>query len=173
MPKPWRSDETVKIDPTPCTPSTVYRYSLQVTWKPGNVVAVVGLNPSIADEQQDDKTIRQCIDWARGQGCGGLLMLNAYSFRAKLPSDLKKAPDPFGDQTPEKIVEMCKGKRVVVAWGGHAIYRGRGAKIAAAFAKAGMELDCWGFNEKGSPKHPGRICICATEPWPRKVPTTS
>jgi hypothetical protein len=170
-PQPWREGEIVCIDTSVCEN---YRYSLEVRWgKPGNRVVVIGLNPSTADMTRDDKTIRQCIDWARGEGCVGLLMVNAYSFRAKLPSHMKAASDPFGGQTPENLVEMCGRNRVVVAWGNHANYRRRGDEIAVAFAKAGMQLECWGLNVSGSPKHPGRIGIGKTEPWPAGSKTTS
>jgi hypothetical protein len=173
-PKLWKSDETVKIDPSPCTPSTVYRYSLQVTWKEGPIVVVIGLNPSIADDQKDDKTIRQCIDWARANGYSGLLMLNAYAVREMSPEKMMAADDPFGTQTPEKLVELCGSNFVVAAWGTNAKCRGRGAAVAAAFERAGAQLQCWGINKTDdSPKHPGRIGISKTEPWPRKPKTTS
>ena len=134
----------------------------------------MGLNPSTADKKLDDKTARQCVKWARAEeNCGGLLLLNAYSFRAKLPSDMKAADDPFGGQTPEKIIEMCGQNRIIVAWGNEAEYRGRGDALAAAFAKALVRLECWDVNVNGSPRHPGRIGIGKTEPWPRKNKTTS
>ncbi len=165
MPKPWKPDEIVDVDISPCE---LYRYLLSVRWSQGKTLAVVGLNPSTADKKLDDKTVRVCIKWARGRNYGGLVMLNAYAFRDTKPKKMMDAEDPFGEQTPEKLVELCGNHFVIAAWGGGAKHLGRGAAVAAAFAKAGVQLECWGINEvDDSPKHPSRIPLGDTEPWPR------
>ena len=44
------------------SPDHVYRYDLWRTWVGGEGYAMfVGLNPSPADQTQDDPTIRRCI----------------------------------------------------------------------------------------------------------------
>jgi len=68
-----------------------YRYALWRRWDwqgYANQVMFVGLNPSTADETEDDPTIRRCIRFAKDWGCGSLLMLNAYAWRATKPRDL-------------------------------------------------------------------------------------
>lgn len=58
-----------------------YRYVLSRNWdetKP--TVLFIGLNPSIADESEDDPTIRRCINFAKDWGYGGILMTNLLSF---------------------------------------------------------------------------------------------
>ena len=60
-----------------------YRYSLFRIWdedKP--LVLFIGLNPSTADEKEDDPTIRRCINFAKQWGYGGLIMGNLFAFRA-------------------------------------------------------------------------------------------
>jgi len=171
-PQYWREGEIVCIDESQCKS---YRYSLEVRWgKSGHIIAVVGLNPSTASWELDDKTIRQCIDWARGEdGCVGLRMLNAFPFRHKKPKYMKDAEDPFGGQTPDRVVEMCGHGRVVAAWGNDAKHLGRGVALAAAFSEAAVQLECWDVNVTGMPEHPGRIGIGKTKPWPRKSATTA
>jgi hypothetical protein len=168
-PKPWAPYETL-CDISDCQH---YRYSLQVTWGTGHILVVVGLNPSTADGKLDDWTARKCVDWAIGQkGYGGLLLLNAYAFRDKSPAVMIAEEDPFGGQTVEKIVEMCGRNRVIAAWGTGARHKDRGMELSAAFARAGVPLECWGVNKTdGSPKQPSRIGIGDTEEWPRKPST--
>lgn len=57
-----------------------YRYVLWRRWDwkgYGNQVMFIGLNPSTADETEDDPTIRRCIRFAKDWGYSGLLMMNA------------------------------------------------------------------------------------------------
>jgi hypothetical protein len=67
-----------------------YRYSLTRIWndkkKP---IIFIGLNPSTADENNDDPTIRKCVHYSYQWGFGGLIMVNLFAFRATLPNDLK------------------------------------------------------------------------------------
>jgi hypothetical protein len=172
MPRPWREGEIVCIDTSLCEN---YRYSLEVRWgKPGKLVAIVGLNPSTACLKKDDHTLRKCINWASKKGYVGLLMLNAYAFRDTKPGKMKAADNPFGEQTADEIVKLCGGRFVVAAWGTHAQHRDRGTELATAFARAGVQLECWGINKTDeSPTQPTYISLGNTEPWPRKPKTTS
>lgn len=59
------------------SPDRAHRYRLTREWysdRPPFVV--IGLNPSTADESQDDPTIRRCLSFARREGCGSLVMVN-------------------------------------------------------------------------------------------------
>jgi hypothetical protein len=61
----------------------LYRYDLWRRWDssiPG--VAFIGLNPSTADAEKDDPTIRKCVAYAKKWGFGSLCMLNLFAFRA-------------------------------------------------------------------------------------------
>ena len=53
----------------------LYRYSLRIVWGTALPLAsFVGLNPSTADEWQDDPTVRRCRTFAESWNCGGLLI---------------------------------------------------------------------------------------------------
>lgn len=69
-----------------------YRYVLSRIWDESKpMVVIIGLNPSTADEKDDDNTITKCINFAKQWGYGGLYMLNLFAFRATSPSDMFNA----------------------------------------------------------------------------------
>ena len=133
-----------------------FRYTLTREWDASfPKVAFIGLNPSTADETQDDPTIRRCIGFAKAWGFGGLLMLNLYAYRATKPADMWKAQkrgvDIIGGM--DNWVDSLKSYAascglVIAAWGAHGTERGR------AVQKQWPELHYLALNNDGSPKHP-------------------
>jgi hypothetical protein len=81
-----------------------YRYVLSRIWDESKpMVVIIGLNPSTADEKDDDNTITKCINFAKQWGYGGLYMLNLFAFRATSPSDMFNADSPIGDENDKYI----------------------------------------------------------------------
>ena len=103
-----------------------YRYWLSRIWD-RNVrpLAYIMLNPSTADANKDDPTIRRCIGFAKRDGFGGILVLSLFAYRAAKPSELKNAYDRFGPENDYWIEKLLGGSRfdpsapIVCAWGGH------------------------------------------------------
>lgn len=130
-----------------------YRYSLWREWdRDARQLVVVGLNPSTADETQDDPTIRRCIGFAKREGCGKLVMLNLFAFRATRPKDMLAALDPVGAHNDAMLRSYADDPRtavVLAAWGNHGSPE-RVAEVRALFPL----LYCLGRNASGSPKHP-------------------
>lgn len=137
------------------SPCQRYRYTLKIVWEPSLPVAVfLALNPSTATEFQDDPTLRKVQGFAHRWGCGGVLMLNIFAFRATDPRVMKMQNDPVG---PENTVEFLASQVLlhdgpaVAAWGKHGAFRGRGPEVAQALAG---KLMCLRMNGDGSPEHP-------------------
>lgn len=131
----------------------VYRYSLWREWDAALPwFVVIGLNPSTADETRDDPTIRRCISFAKREGCGKLVMLNLFAFRATRPADMFAAIDPVGpenDATIRAYAMESRTKFAVAAWGAiHAPERI--AEVAAMFDT----LYCLSKTQSGQPRHP-------------------
>lgn len=115
------------------SPCRTYRY---VLWREfgglvGNgYVMFIGLNPSTADEIEDDPTIRRCIAFAKAWGYGALCMTNLFAFRATQPADMKAATDPIGPGNDAYLVELAQKAGVVVAaWGTDGAYMGRDQEV--------------------------------------------
>lgn len=121
----------------------------------GPGIMIVGLNPSTADEEKNDPTIRREIGFARDWGYGHLWKLNLFSLKSTDPKVLYEAETP---QHPDNICSLkaVRGKvdLCVVAWGHH------GAKIQPEqqwpllVAKILEPVYCFGLTANGQPKHP-------------------
>lgn len=131
----------------------LYRYRLERRWGEGVLGAFLMLNPSTADEFQNDPTIRRCIGFAKREGWGGLVILNLFAFRATDPKDMERAPDPIGPDNDEYLnaASFRVNGPLVAAWGAHksAVDRGR---YVAAFLR--WPMLCLGTTADGSPRHP-------------------
>lgn len=136
------------------SPGRTWRYMLWRRWAAGgNMVMFVGLNPSTADEEVNDPTIRRCIGFAKFWGFSGLFMANAYGLRSTDPSVLTTVDDPVGEGNDAAIAaRLSEASLVVAAWGTHCS-RERTLAMRALLASS-ETVYCLGRNRDGSPKHP-------------------
>ncbi len=126
-------------------------------------VAFIGLNPSIADENLDDPTIRRCINFSKDWGFGGLNILNLFALLSTDPKNLYTNFDPIGFENEKHILETCqKSKVVVAAWGNHGNYLSRDESVKQFLKNNNIELKCLGITLKKQPKHP--LYIKAIQP---------
>lgn len=135
-----------------------YRYQLVREWSAGNLLPFVMLNPSTADANSDDPTIRRCIGFAKREGATGIVVYNLYAFRATSPADIKTAANPYGPDNDGWLMNLSRwagdnGKSIVCAWGTNASENAvkRATKIFATF---GAMTACLGKTKDGHPKHP-------------------
>ena len=132
-----------------------WRFSLWRIWEPSKpVVAFIGLNPSTADEVNNDPTVRRCINYAHDWNYGGMYMLNIFGFRATDPKDMKAVDDPVGPGFLDCFLGYIDAAELIVAaWGVHGEYRERGEEVARIVTKR-KPLHCLGTTKDGHPKHP-------------------
>lgn len=139
------------------SPCRTWRYLLWREWNAPEYqrdVAFIGLNPSTADENTDDPTIRRCIGFAKSWGYDGILMLNLFAFRATDPGVMKLAADPVGPENDAQIVEAVGASSLVVAaWGQHGAYRSRAFDVRHKLLKE-FDVKCLGKTKDGHPRHP-------------------
>ncbi|WP_327591330.1 DUF1643 domain-containing protein (plasmid) [Nonomuraea sp. NBC_00507] len=101
-----------------------YRYSLWRTWKGHGDRALCGwvmLNPSTANNRDDDPTIRRCMAYAKAWRYAGIVVRNLFALRATRPRDLltasDTASDPVGPDNDNWLRQWEGMDRIVVAWG--------------------------------------------------------
>lgn len=136
-----------------------YRYLLWRDWEKNarKRVAFVGLNPSTADETEDDNTVRRCIDFAKRWGYDGMFMLNIFAFRATDPKVMKREKRPIGPMNDKYILAAakdCGPDSVVGCWGSHGAHFGRGIEVSRMLARANGWHMCLGKTASMHPKHP-------------------
>lgn len=149
----------------------LYRYALRRQLGNSRLRCVfVMLNPSTANEWEDDPTIRKCRGFARSLGCGVLDVVNLYAFRSTDPRQLWKAHDPIGPDNDAHIDSVCTPNPfnppvIICAWGAHA-GEARAADVAARLSRRGVALHALGFTKKGQPRHPLMLAYSTPlEPW--------
>jgi len=96
-----------------------YRYKLVREWnKNKGRVLFIMLNPSTADDKEDDKTIIRCINFAKEWGYGGLMVGNLFAYRTTYPKELFKTKYPEGKDNLKCIKQMINDADLVIcAWG--------------------------------------------------------
>lgn len=133
-----------------------YRYWLErvlnTNHKKTRAILFIGLNPSIASEHINDRTINRCIGFAKNWGFTHLWMANLFAIVSTDPLALKSTTlDPVGRDNDYWIKTLSKKAEVtVVAWGDHGTFQGRD-KIVLSMISNPM---CLSKNKTGNPKHP-------------------
>lgn len=138
----------------------LYRYVLCRAWGTGPLVTWVMLNPSTADADTDDPTIRKVMAFSRSWGMGSCAVVNLFAWRATDPRELLTAPDPVGPDNRVVIEDwVSRAHLVVAAWGnGVEGPDRRGVMPVELIAhRAGKPLHHLGLTNPGHPRHPGRI----------------
>lgn len=148
-----------------------YRYVLWRRWdvtKPRLIFIM--LNPSTADAELDDATIRVCMGRARKMDMGGIRVLNLFAYRATHPADLDAVDDAIGPEN-DGYIERYLGMRdfeegrpelIISAWGDGGLRRGHRRErwrevVSIVCGDMGDPLYHIGLTKAGQPKHPLRI----------------
>jgi hypothetical protein len=143
----------------------MYRYLLWRELIPSNplapqwksVVNFVMLNPSTADEEKNDPTIRKCCEYTEAWGYKKLVVTNLFAFRSPTPASLYDKPfdEVVGPENNSYIIEIAKlAGLVVYAWGNHGALHGRGKSIISRLRPLDVQPHYLKLNNSGEPSHP-------------------
>lgn len=148
-----------------------YRYALSREWGMGSerrYVAYIGSNPSTANHETNDMTIKKEIGFSKMLGFNGLLKINLGALVSTDPRGLLASDDCVGPQNAlamKLVIEQAA--LVVVAWGGldnrvWAKFRG-----SVELVKSLKGVKCLGRTKTGAPNHTSRLGYKAKlEDWP-------
>lgn len=133
-----------------------HRFVLSRIWdKQKPYVMFIGLNPSTADGNTDDATIRRLRGFSSRLGYGGFYIVNLFTYRATQPHELH-APGvvvnhELADSYITATAEKCQA--VVFCWGNDGMLYNRDQDIIKLFPGA----LCFGKTQNGNPRHPVRL----------------
>ncbi len=153
-----------------------YRWWLERRWdSAGPTLLFIGLNPSRADAERDDPTLRRLQAFARAWGYGGLEVINLFARISASPAVLRRSADPVGtenDRWLEQRLRMLQagpaGGAIWLGWGNGGVWRGRDQQVLALLASAaaseaasasgsgppGCPWLALGLTAAGQPRHP-------------------
>ena len=141
-----------------------YRYRLwRQGWSPDDRACLfVMLNPSTADAEVNDPTVRKCIGFATRWGYGLLMVCNLFAFRSRHPKDLLSPvakQDPVGPENEDFLHrELQAASRIVLAWGSHhevdKLVAARVAELRDTLAMHRGRCGTLGVCADGNPRHP-------------------
>lgn len=155
-------DTAVESKGATFSPCKQFRYVLYRIWDTNKpMVMFIGLNPSTADAEKDDATIRRCRGFAKREGMGGMVMVNLYAYRATDPKELIRRKciglplinpvEVMGENNHHVMYWRNRSKMVIFCWGqndGKLFNRG---KDMNDLITDGL---CFGKNKDGHPLHP-------------------
>lgn len=153
------------------SPCETYRYRLTreiAGVAGGKVCNFVMLNPSTADAEANDATIRRCIAYCKAWGYARLVVTNLFALRSKDPALLRRAADPVGPENDRVLgTQALAADLVLCGWGAEGRLWKRGGVIRRALTVAGVPLFMLRLAANGEPCHPLYLPGHLTpQPWP-------
>lgn len=148
-----------------------YRYLLTRTWDKRLAVCTwLMLNPSVADAETDDPTIRRCIGFAKHWAFGGIRVVNLYALRSPDSKVLGTAEYPIAEKSdPWKndryiLAAIRQSTLAVAGFGNGSLWNPRRVLHVRDMVRTeGLQMKCLGLTASGQPVHPLYI------PYARKL----
>lgn len=122
-------------------------------------VTFIMLNPSTADETEDDPTIRRCLGFACAWRYMRISVVNLFAYRTPSPRALLAASrsgvDIVGPENDHNIAgEVSRSQLVVCAWGTNGLAVERGREVRELLEGCGVTLHYLRLTKHGHPSHP-------------------
>jgi hypothetical protein len=143
------------------SPCGRYRYRLWRKWsRDSSTCLFVMLNPSTADADTDDPTIRKCVGFAKRWRFGRVFVVNLFALRSTDPEGLLGQADPIGTSNDAFIrAEALCADRIVLAWGDcspkiRTMVSARAFAVRRMLAPMQDKLVRIGVTKLGAPRHP-------------------
>ncbi|WP_122050546.1 DUF1643 domain-containing protein [Asaia bogorensis] len=139
-------------------PGDCYRYRLHRVWAPEKPsIMWLMMNPSVATEYGDDRTVAKCQRYAREWGYGAMFVGNSFGYRCTDQKRLLEVDDPVGPGNDAALLDMARqADKVILAYGSptHPSLRARGNHVAQTLHAAGIPLFVLRLSKGGRPEHP-------------------
>ena len=132
-----------------------FRLSLTRHWdmEEKQRILFIMLNPSTANAETDDPTIRRCVNFAKSWGYGGIEVVNLFALISSDPTKLLTTTNSIGTNNDLVILNAAsRAGKIIVAWGAFGVARVRGEDVLKLLYE--YDIFCLGKTKAGHPKHP-------------------
>jgi hypothetical protein len=142
------------------SPCKQYRYRLdRVVGMTGPVYAFFGVNPSTADANLDDATVRKWIGFSKSWGASRYIVGNVFAYRSTDVRELAVVSDPLGPDIRAHIADIINEADILVpCWGNTAkvppALKPFFAVLMDELILSGKPVMHFGLTKSGDPKHP-------------------
>lgn len=149
------------------SPCGKFRYRLSRRWGEGAPLLFIMLNPSTADGNEDDATIRRCVRFGQSHGFSAIDVVNLFAYRATDPKDLRRAGFPVGPDNDMHIATAAReAGTVCLAWGANVAGLERPQVVLPSLHRMGIEPKCLRITRSGYPQHPLMLpSSCRLQPF--------
>lgn len=138
-----------------------YRYTLKRSWGAGKSVCFIGINPSTADSEEDDATIRKMRGFSKKLNCESFSVVNLYAYRSTDVKNLgsNNCPLPVDHTNMYYIKDALLSSDVIIpCWGNITKIpkelRGILDYLSVILERNNIKCWCLGKTKSGCPKHP-------------------
>ena len=148
-----------------------YRYWLRRDWDLSReAICFLMLNPSTANEVDNDPTIERCQRRAIAMGYGSMIIVNLFPFRMTDSTQLNTEKDLLGDaaEADNCIIRAVQASAITVCgWGKHPLAAPRGQDVLLKLKNVRLQdkVKYLQLNADNSPQHPLYIAY-AKQPVP-------
>jgi len=141
-----------------------FRYTLTRDWsisgeEKKNILFLM-LNPSTADADIFDPTVKRCFNYAKRWGYNHMTVCNIYAYRATNPKDMLRAKEEginIIGQHNDSYIWGCamEAQKIICAWGASPWSRDRAKEVIQVLERyCGEKLFCLKKSKDGCPVHP-------------------
>jgi hypothetical protein len=118
-----------------------------------------GVNPSTANENVDDATVKKWIGFTKANDGSQFIVANVFAYRATNVNDLAKTEDPIGIDNDRYIDDVITEADILVpCWGSRdklpKSLHHRLDTILERLKASGKPVKTFGLCASGDPKHP-------------------
>lgn len=141
-----------------------YRYRLTRVWdNKKEIIAVIMLNPSVANSLKTDATIMKLTNFLIDKEYGGVDIVNVYAYMHKNPSELKNKNQMYESYNDDYILKVVEErKKFIIAWGSDKKDKvTRKREIENLLLSYANKIKCLKDTSGKTPRHPLNV----TEEW--------
>lgn len=133
----------------------------------GSCIGFIGMNPSTANHEVDDQTIKKEIGFAQKLGFARMMKCNLGGFISSDPKKLLEVQNPVGEENGKSLASLRDScDLIIAAWGGMDNRIWKQFRFSVEMVKSFPNVKCLGKTKGGAPHHTSRIAYSTPlEDW--------